>query len=102
MTRLKAVPILIGITAAALLMPARASADDRYRDRDDYRGYYNGYYGDRHTGHEWREHRRHEEHEWREHERREHEWRERDWRPSRNEYRGGYYDQFGYWHSYRY
>lgn len=105
MLRFIAIPALV-VSAAALLTPSTASADDRYYRGDRDRGYYeNRYYGDRHAEHEYREHRRHREHEWREHERREHEWREHEWREHRgrwNSYRNGYYDQFGYWHPYRY
>ncbi|HLY16372.1 MAG TPA: hypothetical protein VKR61_04075 [Bryobacteraceae bacterium] len=93
---------MIAVSAAALLIPVRASADDRYYRGDRDRGYYNGYYGDRHAEHEYREHRRHEEREWREHERREHEWREHEGSEHRDRYRGGYYDQFGYRRPYGY
>jgi len=101
MIRVTAVPALIAVAAAVLLMPATSAADDRqyYGDRD--RGYSDGY-RDRHAEHEYREHRRHDEREWREQERREHEWREHERRERREGSRGGYYDRFGYWHPYRY
>ena len=101
MFRLIAVPALIALSAAALLTPTKALADDRYYgDRD--RGYYSS--GERHAEHEYRERRRQRDHEVREHERREHEWRERERheaRRYRDRARNGYYDQFGYWRPFR-
>ena len=83
---------------AMLAMPTVASA----RDRDDY-----GYGRDgrwRHDNHAWRERQReHEQQEWREHERRERQYYNGYYNnryyntPS---YRNGYFDAYGYWHSY--
>ena len=91
---------LVLASALTVLGPQVASARDRddfhYRDNGNYNnGYYNGY--DSRRSHETREWREHEQREWREHERREH---QRSY--NRGYYQNGYYDSYGYWHSYGY